>query len=81
MDKMIYWVRPKKVVAKCKIDIKNIENWFGGEKNGGERNPLARTTLLATLSSGLQTPARNALAWLRGKHSLSNSRFCRRQHG
>ena len=31
----------KKVVAKRKFDIKNIENWFGGAKIGGESLPLA----------------------------------------
>ena len=32
----------KKLVAKCKIDIKNIENRFGGEKNGWINSEIGR---------------------------------------
>ena len=58
----------EKIVARRKIDIKNIESRFGGAKIGGERLPLARTSLLTTPSSG-DTPQRPELG---PKKSLPN---------
>ena len=61
----------QKVMAKRKIDKKNIEIRFGGVKNGGESLPHARTPLLATPSSG-DTPQR--LAWLQKTSNLQYTR-------